>query len=181
MPAIMGVYVSPDGTDFLHLDQIGGGRVLGINSSGVISTYDSTATAGIGVPVVVGAVNGNFGYAVFNTAAAVNLAPATAPAGIYRLSFQLIITTSFVTNTEVTMAFGWTDADQASTLTLTTAAKTAGNYLPASSGGTITAATLSSILINSAGTAAITYTPGVTGSAATAGAAQVSVILERLA
>ena len=180
MPASAGVFIS-HGEDFLHFDQIGGARVFGINSSGVVSTYNSTTTAGVGVPTVVGAVSGNFAYGVFNTATAVNLAPATAPAGIYRLSFQLIITTSFVTNTEVTMAFGWTDADQASTLTLTTAAKTAGTYLPATSGGTITAATLSSILFNSAGTAAITYTPGVTGSAATAGAAQVSVVLERLA
>lgn len=146
------------------------------------NTWNSVPGVGApGVPQIVAAVNANSAFGVFNTAAAVTLAPAGAPAGIYRLTAQLVITTSFVTNTEVVMAFGWTDADQASTLTLTTAAKTAGTYLPATAGGAITALVPNSQTFYSTGATAITYTPSVTGTAATAGAAQVSIVLERLA
>jgi hypothetical protein len=137
--------------------------------------------ANISQAQIVAAVNTNSGFAVFNAATPVTLVPAGAPAGIYRLTAQLVITTSFVTNTEVVMAFGWTDADQATTLTLTTAAKTAGTYLPATAGGTITALVPNSQTFYSTGAAAITYTPSVTGTAATAGAAQVSIVVERLA
>lgn len=146
------------------------------------NTWSSVPGIGApGAPQIVGAVNASSGFAVFNTAAAVTLAPAGAPAGIYRLTAQLAITTTFVTNTAVKMAFGWTDAQQATTLTLTGGALTAGTYLPATAGGTITALVNTSQTFYSTGVAAITFTPGVTGSAATAGVAQVSVVLERLA
>lgn len=130
---------------------------------------------------IVATVNGSFGYVYFNSAGVVNLVPAgTAYAGVYSLTVQMVITTSFVTNTEVALAFGWTDPDQASTLTLTTAAKTAGTYLPATAGGSITALVNNSQIFSSTGATAITFTPSVTGTAATAGAAWLVIVLERL-
>jgi hypothetical protein len=149
--------------------------------SGNYGTFAGLGITGSTAATVVGVVNGNYGFAVFNAGAVVNLAPTTAPSGIYRLTAQLVITTSFVTNTEITMAFGWADADQATTLTLTTAAKTAGTYLPATAGGTISALVNNSQTFYNVTGTAITYTPGNTGTAATAGAAQVSIVLERLA
>lgn len=120
-------------------------------------------------PGIVASVNlATQAYGVFNTAAAVNLLAAAAPAGTYRVSIYLIITTSFSTNTEVTLTIGWTDDDTAQTVTYTTGAKTAGTTL------------VGSQLLRSTGAAAVTYTPNVTGSAATAGAASFSVVLERL-
>jgi hypothetical protein len=169
------------GNDFLHYVTASGAPLFTVNNSGNLSTVGGVAGTGLGAPVIAYGYNAAVGFGVFNTAAAVTMvAAATANAGIYRLSYQLIITTSFVTNTELTLAFGWTDADQATTLTLTTAAKTAGAYLPATSGGTITASTLQTSIFSSTGAAAITWTPNVTGSAATAGVAQVSIVLERL-
>ena len=169
------------GNDFLQYINDSGKVLYAINSAGQPYTVGGVAGTGLGQPVIVYGYNASVAYGIFNTAAAVTMvAAATGNAGIYRLSYQLIITTSFVTNTEITLAFGWTDADQATTLTLTTGAKTAGNYLPATSGGTITAATLQTSIFSSTGAAAITWTPNITGSSATAGAAQVSIVLERL-
>jgi hypothetical protein len=141
-------------------------------------SYDASAQTQI--PGIVAAVSGSFNYGTFNTATAVTLLPLSSPAGFYRLTVAMVITTSFVTNTEVVITFGWTDADQATTLALTTAAKTVGTYLPATMGGTITALVNNSMTFYSAGTAAVTYTPSVTGTAATAGAAQLNIVLERL-
>jgi hypothetical protein len=140
--------------------------------------WDSSAQSQ--TPGIVASVNASLPYSVFNSAALVNLVPSTAPAGLYRLTVAMVITTSFVTNTEVVLTFGWTDADQASTLTLTTAAKTAGTYLPASLGGSITSMANNELVFYSNGTAAITYTPSVTGTAATAGVAQLNITIERL-
>ena len=131
---------------------------------------------------IVALISGSFPFSYFNSAAVVTLVPALASlAGLYRLTVAMVITTSFVTNTEITLAFGWTDADQATVLTMTTAAKTAGNYLPATSGGAISAMVSNDQIFYSTGAAAITFTPNVTGSAATAGVAQLNIILERLA
>jgi hypothetical protein len=125
---------------------------------------------------VVGNVNGNFGFAIFNAAAAVNLAPATAAAGLYRISLYSVITTLFVTGTAIVFTFGWTDAQAAKTLAFTGAALTTGTYTPP-----ISSTIANSFLFQSSGTAAITYTPSATGTAMSAGAAQVAVTLERLA
>lgn len=169
------------GNDFLQYTDTNGNVLFSVNKSGNIGVQGGVTGSGLGGPVIVYGYNVALGFAAFNAAAATTMvAAATANAGIYRLSYQLIITTSFVTNTELTLAFGWTDADQATTLTLTTAAKTAGAYLPATSGGTITASTLQTSIFSSTGAAAITWTPNVTGSPATAGVAQVSIVLERL-
>jgi hypothetical protein len=163
----------------------GSDTLITVVFDGLLNTWAVMSIAfqsvSIAQPQLVAVVNANSGFAVFNSAAAVTLLPATAPAGIYRLTAQLVITTSFVTNTEVVMTFAWTDADQATSLVLTTAAKTAGTYLPATAGGSITALVPNSQTFYSTGAAAITYTPSVSGSAATAGAAQVSIVLERIA
>lgn len=122
------------------------------NSPGIVNTVNLSAAA----------------FGIWNTAAAVNLAAASAPAGTYRITLYLVITTTFVTNTAVVATFGWTDDQGARTLVVTGGALTAGTTM------------IGSQLIRSNGTAAITYTPSVTGSAATAGNASVSAILERL-
>jgi hypothetical protein len=138
------------------------------------------ASAQSQVPGIVASIVGSFPYTYFNSAAQVILVPAGAGAGLYELNVQMVITTSFVTNTEVVLTFGWTDADQASSLALTTAAKTAGTYLPATAGGSITALVNNAMIFYSTGVAAITFTPSVSGTAATAGVAQVNIVLERL-
>lgn len=136
--------------------------------TGLITEYDGLTTAGLGVPPILANVSAvTQSYTVFNSATPVNLL-ASAPAGRYRASIYLVITTTFVTNTEVTITIGWTDEKQAQTYVLTTSALTAGTY----AAGTIT--------LSSAASDAITYTPGVTGSAATAGAASFYIVLERL-
>lgn len=122
------------------------------NTTSIVATNVATAQA----------------FGVFNTGAAINLLPSTAPAGTYRVSFYIVITTTFVTNTAVTGAFGWTDDNGAQTLTVTGGALTAGTTL------------LASQLIRSSGSAAVTFTPAKTGSSASAGAAAWSVIVERV-
>ena len=107
-------------------------------------------------------------FGVFNTGAAITLLPSTTAAGTYRVSMYVVITTTFVTNTAVTGAFGWTDDNGAQTLTVTSGALNAGTTL------------VGSQLIRSSGTAAITFTPAKTGSAATAGAAAWTVVVERV-
>lgn len=155
--------------DFLHYTASTGAVLYAINSAGNTSVSGGLTLAGQGQPGIVYAVSLTAqGFAVFNTAAAVTMAAATAPAGTYRFSMYLDITTTFVTNTAVTMALGWTDDDQAQTSTTTGGALTAGTILQAT------------YTFRSNGTAVITYTPAKTGSAATAGAAAFSVVLERL-
>jgi hypothetical protein len=121
------------------------------------------------VPVVATANLTAQAFGVFNTASPVTLVAAAAGnAGTYRVSIYLVITTTFVTNTAVTMAFGWTDDNGAQTVTYTGGALTAGTTI------------VGSQLIRSTGAAAVTYTPAKTGSAATAGAAAFSVVVERV-
>ena len=109
------------------------------------------------------------GFAVFNTAAAVTLLPATAPAGVYEVNIYLVLTTTFVTNTTVNITLGFTDdAAAQAPIVATTSTLTAG------------AAAFGAYTFRSNGTAAITYTPKVTGTAATAGAATFSIAVQRL-
>lgn len=129
-----------------------------------------TAAIGVGgAPQTSNAANlSGQAFGVFNTAAPVTLVPAAAGnAGTYRVSVYFVITTSFVTNTTEVITLGWTDDQGArtSTVSLTTAA---------GQNGALTQ------LVRNTGAAAITYTPSVTGTAATAGAAAFSVIAERL-
>lgn len=122
------------------------------NTTSIVATNQATAQA----------------FGVFNTAAAITLLPASTPAGTYRVTSVITITTTFVTNTAVTSAIGWTDDQGAQTATTTGGALTAGTQIQ------------STQLIRSAGSAAITWTPAKTGSAATAGAAAWSIIVERV-
>lgn len=109
------------------------------------------------------------GFAVFNSATPVTLVAAAAGnAGTYRISVIEIVTTTFVTNTTTNITIGWTDDSAAQTLVVSPAALTAGSEAQATQ------------VIRSTGAAAITYTPKVTGTAATAGVASFSVIVERL-
>jgi|SRR5580658_9865740 hypothetical protein len=134
-------------------------------------TISSTTfgNAAISTPQIVYSDNAALGFAVFNAAAAVTAVPAGAPAGVYQISLYLVTTTTFVTNTEETITFGWTDAQGNRTVVYTTSALTAGTTL------------VGSQLIESTGVNAITWTPNVTGSAATAGAANVSIVVQRVA
>ena len=123
------------------------------NTTSIVGTSNQTAQA----------------FGVFNTGAAITLVPAaTANAGSYRVTQYVVITTTFVTNTAVTGTFGWTDDNGAQTATTTGGALTAGTTL------------VSSQLVRSTGAAAITWTPAKTGSAATAGAAAWSIVVERV-
>jgi len=109
------------------------------------------------------------GFAVFNAATAVTLLPATTPAGVYEVNIYMVLTTTFVTNTTANITLGYTDDVQAqSPIVVTTSTLTAGT------------AVFGAYTFRSNGTAAITYTPKVTGSAATAGAATFSIAVQRL-
>lgn len=140
--------------------------------------YDSSTNSWNTVPTtptIVAGVSASLGFAVFNAAAAVALVPTGGPAGTYRFTLYGVTTTTFVTNTEETITLGFTDDDEAETVVWTTAALTAGTKLPP-----VSSTVSNSVTFRSTGSAAITYTPNVTGSAATAGAMAVSIVLERL-
>lgn len=154
---------------------LGSSAQTAISAAGLMTKYDGITTGGIGLTPIVFQQNSSLAFGTFNTGAAVTMETGTA--GFYRVSFNLIITTTFVTNTAVTLSFGWTDDQGARTLTLTGAALTAGTGIPALNA---TAVVSNSFNIHTT-SAAITYTPAKTGSSATAGAAWVSIILERLA
>jgi hypothetical protein len=109
------------------------------------------------------------GYASFNSAAAVTLLAAGHPAGLYSVTIYAVLTTAFVTNTTWNFSLGFTDDYQAqSPVAFTSSTLTIGTILQ----GTYQ--------LRSTGATALTYTPGKTGSAATAGAVQFSIIVQRL-
>jgi hypothetical protein len=119
--------------------------------------------------LVATAVNAALGFAAFNSAAAVTLLPATAPAGFYEVNIYAVLTTAFATNTTWNFSLGFTDDQQAqSPIVLTSATLTQGT------------AVFAAYSFRSNGAAAITYTPGKTGSAATAGVVAFSLTLQRL-
>jgi|SRR5579863_2742995 len=162
--------VANDGqnNDFLHYTASSGQILYAINSSGNTSISGGVALVGLGQPSIVYTLSASLGFAVWNAAAAVNMLPTTVPTGTYRISLYLVTTTAFVTNTEEVITFGWTDDDQAQTLAFTTSAKSAGTTL------------VGSQLIRVVTSTAVTYTPSVTGSNATAGVNAVSIVVERL-
>jgi hypothetical protein len=163
------------GNPFLLYTGTGGNTLYEINSTGNVTTAGGITAAGIGQPVIVYSYSASTGFAVFNAAAAVNMQAATAPAGTYRFTLYGVTTTTFVTNTEETIVLGYTDDSAANTVTYTTAAKTAGTLLPP-----LSSTVSNSLTFRSNGTAAITWTPAVTGSNATAGVMAISILLERL-
>ena len=123
-------------------------------------------TTSIVAPVV---ANTAVPFGTFNTGTAVNFLTATPPAGVYRVTAYLLLTTTFVTNTTVNITVGWTDESQAQTnIVATTSTLTAGTFVSGS------------VTFKSSGSAQITWAPKDTGTAATAGAASVYVVLERL-
>lgn len=154
--------------DFVHYTSAGGSVLYSINSSGNVNVIGGVATAGIGQSAIVYSLKASLGFAVFNTAAAVNMLPTTVPTGTYRISLYLVTTTTFVTNTEEVITFGWNDASGAQTLAFTTGALTAGTTL------------VGSQLIGVVTGTAVTYTPSKTGSAATAGVNQLNIVVERV-
>lgn len=133
-------------------------------------------TAVGGAPQIVFQQNGSLGFAIFNSAAAVTMVPAGAPAGIYRITLFGVVTTTFTTGTAFVFTFGYTDDDQAETVVYTGAALTAGTKIPP-----VSSTVSNSITIRSTGVAAITYTPSGTGSAFAAGVMAVGIVVERLA
>lgn len=146
------------------------GAITATGGGTPFTTYNGLALSGQGVPPIVAATSlPTQGFAVFNTSSTVNLL-AAAPAGTYRISFYIVITTTFVTNTSVTFTISWTDDQGARSVVTTLGAPT------------LTAGTTAQVsqLIRSTGATAISYKPGVTGTAATAGAASFSVVLEQL-
>jgi hypothetical protein len=134
-------------------------------------SYNGLALVGQGIPPIVGTANLTAqGFAVFNSATPVTLvASGAGNAGTYRASLYLVISTTFVTNTTVNISLGYTDDQQAQApIAISTSTLTAGTSIQ------------TTFTLRSTGGTAITYKPGVTGSAATAGAAAFSVVLERL-
>lgn len=109
------------------------------------------------------------GFAAFNSAAAVTLLPANHPAGTYVVNLYAVLTTAFATNTTWNFSLGWTDDYQAqSPVAFTSSTLTIGTILQ----GTY--------LLRSTGATALTWTPGKTGSAATTGAVQYSITVQRI-
>lgn len=110
------------------------------------------------------------GFAAFNSAAAVTLLPATAPAGTYLANLYAVLTTAFATNTNWVITLGYTDDYQAQT-----------NALVSSSTLTIGTYVSASCTFRSNGTAAVTYTPSKTGSSATTGVVALTLAIQRIA
>lgn len=153
---------------FITYLDTGGKIVYQINSLGNLSYQGGVATAGIGDTLIVYSLSATLGFAVFNTAAAVNMLPTTAPTGTYRISAYAVVSTLLVSNTNWVFTFGWNDDSGAQTLAL--------------SSGTLAAGTtqVTTQLIRSVTGTAVTYTPSKTGSAASAGAVSVSILVERV-
>jgi hypothetical protein len=114
--------------------------------------------------------NTGLGFAAFNSAAAVTLVPAGAVnAGTYAVNLYAVLTTAFATNTTWNFSLGFTDDQQAQTpIAFTSSTLTQGTALQ----GTY--------IFRSTGATAITYTPGKTGSAATAGVVAFSLTVQRI-
>ena len=119
-------------------------------------------------PIVYIFDNAALGFAVFNSAAAVTILPATALTGTYRISFYMVPTTTFATSTEEVITFGWTDDKQAQTAVFTSSAESAGTI------------TQGDQMIRTVTGTAVTWTPSVTGSAATAGVMAISIVAEKM-
>lgn len=132
------------------------------------SNFSSVANNFANVPGIVATVSASLGFAVFNSAVAVNLLPTTLPTGTYRISLYMVPTTSFATSTEEVITFGWTDDYQAQTVAYTSSAQTHGTI------------TIGSQILRAVTGAALTYTPSQTGSSATAGVMAISIVVERL-
>lgn len=115
-----------------------------------------------GQPVVVGRASA---LSLVANAAAANIAPVIPPAGVYRVSIYIVNTAAFTTAGAL-VTVGYTDAAQAQSQA--TAATAIGS-------GAIVAA---SLIVETAGLAPITY---AVSSAGVWGAANVYVVLERLA
>jgi hypothetical protein len=161
--------VQTSGNDFLHYVNSAGQVLFAINSSGAESVQSGVATVGLGGSLIVYQLNNaSLGFAAFNTAAAVNMLPTTVPTGTYRISMYMVPTTTFATSTEEVITFGWTDDKQAQTLAVTSSAESAGTI------------TVASQLIRVVTGTAVTYTPSVTGSSATAGVMAISILVERV-
>jgi hypothetical protein len=156
------------GNPFLVYTGQSGNVLYEVNSLGNVSVVGGITSAGIGQPQIVYSLNASLGFAVFNTATAVNMLPTTAPTGTYQIQLYLVTTTAFVTNTEEVITFGWSDASGAQTRAFTTTAKAIGTTL------------VGSQLIQSVTGTAVTYTPSVTGSNATAGVNSVSIVVTRV-
>lgn len=154
--------------DFLHYTSSSGQVLYSINSSGNTAVSGGVALVGLGQPALVYSLSTSLAFGVFNAATAVNMLPTTVPTGTYRIALYLVTTTTFVTNTEEVITFGWTDDKQAQTVAYTTSSVTAGTTL------------VGSQLIRVVTGTAVTYTPSVTGSNATAGVNAVSIVVERL-
>jgi hypothetical protein len=130
----------------------------------------SLANSSISAPQIVGAINGAQPFGSYTTGGT-SLFSATLPAGTYRLSLYGVITTTLSGNSvsAAGITLGYTDDDQAATKATAYSALTAG-------------ATAQVVFtFRQTGAAAVTLTGTATTGSPTAGASQVSGIIERLA
>jgi hypothetical protein len=88
--------------------------------AGTITSYNGTATVGAGIPSIVAQVN--------NTTASANIGTTTLfspqAAGLYRVSYSVIVKTVGGTSTLPNLTFVWTDADNATSQSASFAAGT---------------------------------------------------------
>ena len=160
------------GNPFLVYTGQGGNTLYEINSLGNAVVVGGVTTAGIGQPVIVASYSASLGFALFVTsgAVAISIAPSTTPAGLYRLGIYTVISSSFSGNSvsAVPITVGWTDSVHSQTNVLLAEGTLTANFFQQ---GTL--------MINNAGTAAITITPGATTGNPTAGAMSVYATLTR--
>jgi hypothetical protein len=131
----------------------------------------STGNDAISSPQIVAGINGAQPFGSYTTAG-VSLLSTNQPAGTYRLSLYGVITTTLTGNSVAApgITLGWTDDDKAQT------------NAPVFTGGTAAGNICQlTYTFRSTGTAPITLTGVCTTGNPTAGASQVTAVLERIA
>lgn len=171
----------------LENDYVNGGTsVYKLNYQGLVTQYNSVATAGKGVPPIYQVIHSSNSAAI----TAANLIASPATSGLYRVSVYAIVTTAATTSsalgagTNNGFILAYTDPDssvaQTATVPLWNGAGTANVPATGQTGNTTTTLLTGSQIISAKAAVAITYSFGYTSVGGTAMVYEITVTAEEL-